>query len=165
MRRLAEALYDLQPDQILVGQTPTLRELLKLWVHRHEEGFDLFVTSILEPGEEPGGLLRNAVGRNLVSAADVLEALHVLEEVYPVEPRIFHNLPVTLRAVTPDLLELIEEQMLRVAHSTETGEFAPDDLEATIVKVNRDGPIEIEVENDDNDDDEEDLKHLVLTDA
>ncbi len=155
MQRLAEALYNLQPGQMLVGQTPTLGELLKLWVRRHEEGFDLYVTSMLEPGEVPLRSPRNTVGRDLVSATEVLEALHCLEEVYRVEPRAFHDLPVTLRTATPLLLQLIEEHVLRVPHSTLTGEFGPDDLPAEVVQLK--SVRELEVCDDD------DVEDLLLT--
>lgn len=157
MRMLAEAIYELEPGQMLVGQTPTGQELLKLWVHRHNTGFDLYVTSIVEAGEALPEKLRNTVGRDLASCSEVLEALHCLEDTYPVTSHVLRNLPVTVREATPELLELLEEQMFRVARSTATGEFGPDDPPAQIVRLKTVCVLE-EHESD------EDLASLVLTD-
>ncbi len=136
MRILAEAIYELEPGSMLVGQTPALRELLKIWIHRHHTGFDLYVTSIVETEEETlPERMRNTVGRGLASSSEVLEALHCLEDIYPVAFHVLKNLPVGVRKATPELLALLEEQVARVARSTTTGEFGPDDLPAQVVKL------------------------------
>lgn len=157
MRLLAEALYELEPGQVLVGHTPTVRELLKLWIHRHETGFDLYVTAIVEPGEPLPKRLRNIVGRDLVSCGEVLEALHCLEDVYPVAFQVLKNLPVTKRAATPELVQLLEEQLFRAAQSTTTGEFGPDDPPAQVVQLKPVCALE-GLESD------EDITDLILTD-
>lgn len=157
MQLLAEALYELEPGQMLVGQTPTVRELLKLWIRRHETGFDLYVTAIIEPGEPAPERARNTVGRDFVSCMEVLEALHCLEDVYSVAPHVLKNLPVTKRAATPELLQLLEEQLFRVAQSTTTGEFGPDDPPAQVVQLKPVCAMEA-LESD------EDITDLILTD-
>ena len=157
MRMLAEAIYQLEPGQMLVGQTPTARELLKLWIRRHQTGFDLYVTSILEAQESPTQRPRNIVSNDLVSCAEVLEALHYLEDVYPVAFHVLKNLPVTLREATPELLQMLEEQMLRVARSTVTGESGPDDPPAQVVRLK---PLSVLDEHESDDD----FAALVLTD-
>ncbi|MCX8088330.1 MAG: hypothetical protein N3C58_03535 [Meiothermus ruber] len=157
MRMLAEAIYELEPGQMLVGQTPTARELLKLWIHRHHTGFDLYAVSIVEAGEPLPEKLRNTVGRDMASCAEVFEALHCIEDCYSIAPHVLKNLPVTVREATPELLELLEEQMFRVAKSTETGEFGPDDPPAQIVRLKPVCALE-EHESD------EDFAGLVLTD-
>lgn len=110
MRPLAEALYTLQPGQVLSGQTPFSQGVLQLWVHRHEGGFDLYVLHLPEPASEP---LRSAVGRDLVSATEVLEALRYLETVYPVQASELFDLPVSLQQATPGLERLIQKRVLR----------------------------------------------------
>ena len=156
MRVLVEAIYQLEPGQILVGQTPTARELLKLWIRRHQTGFDLYVTSILEARESPTERPRNIVSNNLVSCAEVLEALHYLEDVYPVAFHVLKNLPVTLREATPELLQMFEERMSHVARSTLTGGFDPDDPPAQVAQ--KPLCLSVELESDD------DFAWLVLTD-
>lgn len=161
MRPLAEAIHALQAKELLVGVMTTPSEYLKLWIHRHPTGFDLYLTSIVDADKMRSGLpFRNTVGRHLASAEEVLEALHHLDAVYRVHIPELLLLPVWVREATPELIELIEQQLGRITSSTRTGEFAPDDLEATIVKVDGNGVIEVE-----NEDDEEDLEYLVLTDA
>lgn len=157
MRMLAEAIYELEPGQMLVGLTPTVREALKLWVHRHNTGFDLYVTSIVEAGEALPEKLRNTVGRDLASCSEVLEALHCLEDIYQVNSHLLRNLPVTVREATPELLELLEEQMFRVARNTATGEFGPDDPPAQILQLK---PVCVLEEQEAD----EDFAGLVLTD-
>jgi len=160
MRPLVEALQTLQCGELLVGQTTTRLELLKLWIHRHPAGFDLYVTSIVEAHKMRSGLpFRNTVGRDLASVGEVLETSHHLDVVYRLSTQALLRLPVYVREATPELVELIEQQLSRITSSTRTGEFAPDDLEAAIVKVDREGVIEVET-----DEDEEELEHLVLTD-
>ncbi|GIW25169.1 hypothetical protein [Meiothermus sp.] len=158
MQMLAEAIFQLEPGQMLVGRTPTRQTLLKLWLHRHQAGFDLYITQILEPTEPSPGPLRNTVGRDLISCNEVLEALHCLEDVYPVEPRTFHNLPVASRTATPVLLALLEEQVMRVVRSSVTGEFGPDDLPAQVVALKPACSMEA-LESDD------DISNLILTDS
>lgn len=161
MKPLVEAIHALQIRELLVGATTTPTEYLKLWIHRHPAGFDLYLTSIADADKMRSGLpFRNTVGRDLASAEEVLEALHHLDAVYRVHIPELLQLPVWVREANPELIELIEQQLARITSSTKTGEFAPDDLEATILKVDRDGVIEVE-----NEDDEEDLEDLVLTDA
>ncbi|MCX7602287.1 MAG: hypothetical protein N2Z75_10170 [Meiothermus sp.] len=161
MKPLAEAIPTLQAGELLVGAMSTPYEYLKLWIYRHEAGFNLYLTSIVDPARMRSGLpFRNTVGRNLASASEVLEAIHHLDAVYRVHIPELLQLPVWVREATPELIDLIEQQLGRITSSTKTGEFAPDDLEATIVKVDGDGVIEVE-----NEDDEEDLECLVLTDA
>ena len=75
--------------------------------------------------------------------------------VYRLSTQALLRLPVYVREATPELVELIEQQLSRITSSTRTGEFAPDDLEAAI-KVDREGVIEVETEE---------LEHLVLTDG
>lgn len=161
MKPLVEAIHALQIRELLVGATTTPTEYLKLWIHRHPAGFDLYLTSIADAVKMRSRLpFRNTVGRDLASAEEVLEALHHLDAVYRVHIPELLQLPVWVREANPELIELIEQQLARITSSTKTGEFAPDDLEATILKVDRDGVIEVE-----NEDDEEDLEDLVLTDA
>jgi len=157
MRTLAEAIYELEPGQLLVGQTPTARALLKLWVHRHELGFDLYATSIWDAQEPPLERMRNTVGRDLVSCAEVLEALHCLEDVYKVDAHTLRNLPVTVRGATPELLQLLEEQVFRAARSFVTGEFSPDDPPAQVVQLKPACALGAH-------DSDEDLSNLVLAD-
>lgn len=85
------------------------------------------VTSIVEAGEALPEKSRNTVGRDLASCSEVLKALHCLEDTYPVASHVLRNLPVTVREATPELLELLEEQMFRMARNTATGQFGPDD--------------------------------------
>jgi hypothetical protein len=154
MRMLAEAIYQLEPGQMLVGQTPTARELLKLWIRRHQTGFDLYVTNMLSVLPQRA---RSALSNGLVSPAEVLEALRHLEDVYPVAFHVLKNLPVTLREATPELLQMLEEQMLRVARSTATGESGPDDPPAQVVRLK---PLCVLEEHESDDD----FAALVLTD-
>ena len=153
MRVLAEAIYQLEPGQILVGQTPTTRELLKLWIHRRQTGFDLYVTNMSSVLPQRA---RSALSNGLVSPAEVLEALRHLEDVYPVAFHVLKNLPVTLREATPELLQMFEERMSHVARSTLTGGFDPDDPPAQVAQK----PLCLsdELESDD------DFAALVLTD-
>jgi len=153
MRVLAEAIYQLEPGQILVGQTPTARELLKLWIHRRQTGFDLYVTNMSSVLPQRA---RSALSNGLVSPAEVLEALRHLEDVYPVAFHVLKNLPVTLREATPELLQMFEERMSHVARSTLTGGFDLDDPPAQVAQK----PLCLsdELESDD------DFAWLVLTD-
>ncbi len=161
MRPLVEAIHTLQVQELLAGAMTTASEYLKLWIHRHQGGFDLYLTSIVDADKMRSGLpFCNTVGRNLVSAEEVLEAIGHLDAVYRVHVQELIQLPVWVREVTPELIERIEQQLNRISSSTRTGEFAPDDLEATIIKVDGDGVIEVEADELD-----EDVEHLVLTDT
>jgi len=153
MRMLAEAIYQLEPGQMLVGQTPTARELLRLWIHRRQTGFDLYVTNMSSALPRRA---RSVSSNGLVSPAEVLEALRHLEDVYPVAFHVLKDLPVTLHKATPELLQMLEERMLRVARSTVTGESDPDDPPAQVAQK----PLCLsdELESDD------DFAALVLTD-
>ncbi|WP_158539587.1 hypothetical protein [Meiothermus sp. QL-1] len=111
MRPLAEAIYELEVGQMLAARLPLLSGLLKLWVWRHGEGFDLYAVSIPEGEGSP----RRVVGRGLVSATEVLEALHHLAEIYAVQvPELLH-LPTAVQTATPELLQRIERRFLPVA--------------------------------------------------
>ncbi len=161
MRPLTEAIHTLQTQEVLVGKMTTPSEFLKLWIYRHTAGFNLYLTSTVEADKMRSGWpFRNTVGRNLASAEEVLEAIGHLDAVYRVSTEELLQLPVWVREATPELIERIEQQLGRITSSTKTGEFAPDDLEATIVKVDGDGLIEVEP-----DEGEEDVEHLVLTDS
>ncbi|RIH87316.1 hypothetical protein Mlute_00999 [Meiothermus luteus] len=118
MRPLAEVLYSLEPGQVLSGQMHLAQGLLRLWVHRREEGFDLYVIHLSEPGASSRPL-HNAVGRDLVSATEVLEVLHYLETVYPVRASELFALPVVLQQATPELEHLIQRQALSSQMGTE----------------------------------------------
>lgn len=161
MRPLVEAIHSLQTQELLVGKMTTQSEFLKLLIHCHDAGFDLYLTSTVDADKMRSGLpFRNTVGRDLASAEEVLETIYHLDAVYRVNIKELLQLPVWAREATPELIELIEQQLGRITSSTKTGEFAEGDLEATIVKVDGDGVIEVEP-----DDYEEDVKHLVLTDT
>jgi len=144
-----------------VGKMATQLEFLKLWIHRHEAGFDLYLTSTVDADKMRSGLpFRNTVGRGLASAEEVLEAINHLDAVYRVNIQELLQLPVWVREASPELIELIEQQLGRITSSTKTGEFGSDDLEATMVKLDGDGVIELRPDELD-----EEVEYLVLTDS
>jgi hypothetical protein len=155
MRPLVEAIHSLRAHELLGGRLAAQSETLELWIHRHEAGFDLYLTSRVSAEKlHSGQLFRNTVGRGLASVEELLEAISHLDAYYRISIQEVLHLPVWVREARPEWIERIER---RLGRSTRTDQPA---LEATLVKLDGDGVIEVEP-----DDPEEDVKHLVLTDT
>ncbi len=149
MKPLAEAVHILKAGEVLEGRQVLPSKLLQLWVCRRATGFDLYLTCCAEAQAlGPGSSFRTTVGRNLLSAEEVLEVLHHLDAFYCIEPKQLLQLPVSFQPATPELIAAIERQFDRNGAGLEA---IPQEAEEKI---------EVVLEEP-----EEDIQHLLLTDT
>jgi len=159
---LEQGIGHLQNNELLTGKVVAGSEFLKIWIHQHHNAYDLYVTCALGPSRAKAGTYRNTIGKGFTSADELLEAIEFLDSIYHIDTQELLEAPSFIRLATPELLQLLEQHLARITHSTRTGEFTPDDLRASIVKLDPEEPDQTEETPPEILDDEEEL--VVVTD-